>query len=1377
MKYYFKFSNIENKVEHCIYDSLQENVYNTNLNYIELKIYLSDINTIHKQITNYKFIIEREVNGIYVNESVIEGVKFNDIVKFEKCELNKEQILSSNTTSNIKYKCYLECYEGGILVYTDVKQPVNILFKNTCENFTLDIENSLLINGVYELQDEEVKQINFTINVLENYKSTLRYYYKFGKEENIEPKQFLTLEKNLKRVTYDVVTPIFENETTYLHFFLKDSFNNIRYKKFKLITKSGTNELFEIVDYIQNINDENTQLSFFYNSKNITKVTPKIQITDNENTYEEISKRQIGLTNNNRNYITITLKEYFPNIMEKFKENSEIYISFKINDSEKCCTPVTMNYDNEVPKIICNDLIDDYALVLENKENYELTGQIYDKNLFYIGRKKEYDFKNIKNHILIISDQDIDYVKENGENKKIIKYGNYYVANMNSNNYQLYDQNNQLVTNYKVIDDFNESGNKSFFIALDVNELNTYEKNLIENNEIQIKEIGTNHIIKQEKMILENYILFKVYVEENNSEMLKIDLGIDGTEYSLLKYIKRKHVSCVMDYEKKVNLNFLQSKILFINLSENIEAYIYDANRKNNILNSILLSDFSILAVSLKNDEFFSSDKEIYFTDNELNLKPIKEIYFKPKLKVNNIPSEITNYSLEMVNDKFYNFKMLIPILENLNKYTIEFSDTLNNKIEKQIEIEKQTKEIKIKFDEIYSEDVIFKKNAEKYNLFLKKEATTIKLLIENETKLDKKNNSYILFDKNKNMKYKIIREENIAYSIVDLYNLNGTQHFEIYYSDNNKPIIDFDISVVEEMEIKTNSNIITGNDVYYLKLYANSFATINYSTTNKNFHISVLKQNEAQNEKIIKIQRVSNYNLIEKLDLIITAYDIKGIYSQVNKTVSMVFYTDNIISKYWIEEELLNEENEIIKPSFDLHLKTFQQDYIKDIYIYDNLELEFMKRKKKAIYNEKTNEYIIKNIVTPIVYSDFEINIELKNDEDIKIKKILFENNPIRLSENFYNLSATYFSEQNKLIGKIKNNLQTTEKFKQIEVYANFKPIFSQSDLTIKENEEISLEIKENNIMGKVILKTKLTTDDDQIIYLNPCNLIISPSLNKSENKILNLKSTNVLQKGQYLDVILSQNNEEENILYIVDPFKNKVKKELKKGINKFNLNHNGMYILKHFIKNLGIENIIDIFYVYVSESYEKDIKLKNKSFEKYNFIKEMIIFNPTNFDLDVIEPKIEFYLSGKKEKEYTYNKRINHDIYFVVDKSDGESEYYYKDNFIRKKIAGINVINATEKIFDFYDITTKNESGYFIKDNTIYLENKSNLYFKTKGITDIDVLSYDANRVFEKIILDEQENVILSGFIPCEIKCFDKNKNIIYQYKIENLTEVVND
>lgn len=1355
MKYYFNFYNIEGKENNYIYDSNKDSYYNINLDFFNLKIFINDINIQHDRITDYKFLVEKEVDGVYTIESSFIGKKQEDIIKFEKCKLNKDEL----DKTNIKYRCYIECYEGGILVYTEIKKPIHIYLKTICDDFNITIDNSNNIGDCYELQDEDIERIKFTIDVVDGQEhNTLKYYYSFNSKEEIEPKNFNILGVKNKTFIYEVLTNIFVDNATYLHFYLKDSFNNIRYKKYKLVTKNNNKEILEIIDYTHEIYDENTNLSFFYNSKNIESVRPEIYIEYSESLkYSKISDKSIGLRGNNINKIVFKLIDHFNDISEKLENSSKISINFNLNTGSKKSNSVEMIYDNLPPKILLTNIQDNYLVIRDDLSLFKVEGHIYDKNLFYIGKgKKKYDFEGIDYHVLIKSEKDIMYLKEKNTIHKIQKYGDIYVANISTNEYELYDTDNNKIEEYEYLDDFSEDYN-IVFLALDINKFSTYEKNIIFHNKLLVKEIDTNHIVKQDQIIIDNFIIFKIYIEKEFKEILNIDLGINEYEYSFLKYLDRTLTSCYVDFNKNLNINFNTSKLLFSNIVEDSIIYKFSSNKINEYKNFVKLENFAILLMSLSENEYFSSSSEIYFTDNELNLKEIADIYYIPELKIENIPELSFKYNLELFEEGKYNFNIEVPVQKGINNYKLLFEDVLENEEELEFEIEKQIEKIKIKLDENYSKDIVFNDNNQ---LFSNKETLMLKLLIENETKIDKEKNQYIIFNKNNYTKYKIIRDRNSSYSIVEFYNLKEIQDYEVYYSNDTTPSFKFTINILENMYLDAPENIVTGNDCYYLKFNTNIFSIVNFSFDNHNsFNCSMFK-NEGI-ERIIKIQRNNNNTIVEKLNLTISIYDPKNIFKTLNKEISLTFYTDNLISEYWIPNNFLNNNNELNSASFDLCLKTFQKNSINNIYYYDELEMDFYKRKKYAIYDEINNNYIIKDIVSPIEYSDIVINLNIDNEENLNITKTLFSNNPIKLIETFHAVSIVYLYENENIIFRLKNHLKTKEQFKKFEAFANFQSFYSTNDITLNPNEEFEIIIPNNKLYGKVIFNSSLINNKNKIINLDSENLIIN--LNKIDGYIKELNTYNIFNSNEKFEFNFITNYDNEFELHIKDPFLNVEIVNLKKGKNKIDLSKQGIYYLELYGIVCNKKSIISNYYILISDYYFDNIKLKNTSFTKWKFINEMIITNNIMYDSDILSPKIIYFLNGVKMKEYNFFKKENENYYFIVDKKNGLNEYIYNDNFIEKKICEFNTNDCFNNNYSLYDIHTNEESALYINENSIFIETKCNLYLKTKGIKFIDVYPNNSNKKFRKIVLEEKETVILSGFIPCKIKCYDKNENEI--------------
>ena len=1357
MKYYLRFYNNENKENYYIYDDSKDYLFNTNLNYFDLKIFSSEISIDYSRITNYKIVIEKETNGIYSIENVFYGEKKDEYIKFEKCYLNKELDYNKNT----KYKVYIELLEGGITVYSSLNKYITLVYKSVCDDFNIDIYNSKYIGDTYELQDDEILNISFSINIDNNDKNnTLKYYYTFDYNENVDHKDFLLLSSNNKEFNYIVATNIFKDECTYLHFYLKDSFNNIRYKKYKIITKNKVIEIFDVVDYNEKIIDSSSKLSFFYNEKNINIVTPKLYITNNDSTITEyVSERKISLSNNTKQLISFVISEYFNEIDKKLFNSKEIYISFLLNEGSLESDKLNLIYDNESPNLIINEIeTDNYLLIKDDADYTKITGQIIDNNLFYIGNnKKIYDFEKMNKNTIIYSEEEIYFFKENEKYNKIQnKFDKYYYINSNTYDFELYNYNYEKINNYISFNDSTFDDYKIFFIYLNKNDFNTYELNLISNNEILIKENLTSFILKHEKFEINNYILFKVYLKKDFCGKLDIDIGIEDYDYNFIKYINKKNVSCNIDFDKRIDANFEKTNLIFANSNEVFEIITFNNIGILSTKTPIVTENISIIPVSLNVDEFYTTDKEIVFSDNDSNLKYVKDIYFKPTLKINDIPDEFDYFKINEIQSGMYSFEAKFKIFNKVNKYTIEVIDELNNKNSKTLTIEKENKNIDIYFDESYSRDIAFIKNYNEYdyNLYVNKSNLTFKLYITNETLLDIKNNEYITFNSNKNLKYKIIRDSAVPYVIVNLYNLNSFQSYEVFYSDSILPILKFSINVLENIYINVSENNISGNDCYFLHFKTNEFSKINIVSNNKNFKIEDISTD--YNNRTLKVQRLSSNNIIDNVTINLSAYDEKNIFHSNNKNINILFYNDNIIYDYYIDDKYINKSNYINCPSFDLSLKVINNNYIKRIYYYDELEMDFGKRRKEAIIIN--GEFLIKDIVTPINESILKINIEISNGEDvIQISKNLFENNMIKLYDEIYDITVDYIQDKNKLIAKFKNNLNR-EKV-GIEIYSNNDVIYKNESFILEKNEN-DIEIPIEKFTGKTIIYTKVLIGD-KIINLNSCEINL---LNYSNNvkKVNEINKYNVSSLNEEFNFNLYFNNNDD-IIEVITPT---LKKKYFKNNEVLIFDEIGVYILNHYIKSYKNNILIDTYYFDVVYNYNESIYIKNNSFIKYNFINEVILNNPINFNIDVFNPKIILYSSGEKIKEYYPYYFENNEMKFIVDKIQDNSCYLYNDNFTEKSICEFNSKAFSNDEFYLYSFNTKDESAFYINNNNIYIEKKTNLYFKSTGVSEIYIIPYNINKKIKKILIDDNEDVILSGFIPCTLEVgngYDKKEYII--------------
>lgn len=1373
MKYYFKFFNEAKEEKHIIYDLNKKNPISVNLNSFDVKVFMSDIKINHDRVTNYKIIVEREINGVFIKEQSFSGERENELIKFNDCECKY-----AKSSNNIRYKIYLEAYEGGIVIYTDKDSCAVVTVKHNCDNFYISVYNSILIKDFFELQDEELNFINFKVELEEPaLYNSLMYYYTFNNADKVFPKEFQYLKESNKDFKYAVTNKIFDKGETKLHFFMKDSFGNIKYKIIKMITKHNKNEIFEIIDYNKNIKSFEDTICFFYNSKNITNVKPflNIKYIDNkEKTLE--SKKIFGLTRNTIKSLEFKLSDCFDDLEEHLKNFSSLSIFFKINETSNKTENLDIRYDKKKPDVVFLNLNKNYLKLQDDIKFYELEGQLTEDNLFYIGlNTKKYDFKNISNNVLVFSDKDIYYLKDDSQHQenKMQKFENCYYSKIFSKNYALFDLNKQKVSPKIVLDDIADSGQKCFFIYMNTELFNTYERNLIANNKLIVKS-NSDNFVKYECLNIGKYIVIKCFIKSNCNDELKIDIQIEGFEYSFLKYINSSNISAELNSQKFVNCDFEQTKILPINTNKTIKLKKFNSIKEVSQKNNLLLDNISVFFLSLKSEESFTTNEVVYFLNHELNEKENSNIYSKPVITKNK-ESQSYDVIIDKIDESNYKFKVKLPIDNGINEFTFKFKDIFENESDNTIKIEKQLDDIYIALDEEFSNDAIFLNKKDRTFITTNKRNLMLKILVFNETLSEKDKETFLIIrSKGVNNKCKIIRNKEASYAFIELNNLDKIQDYNIYYENiNNVPLLKFSAQKIEALFLDIlDKNIITGNEFYYLKIKTNDFtiASANYNQTL--FSCDVI--NEEDGNKSIMIKRNSNVKNIEKCELIITAYDSKNIFKSVSKNVSIVFYNDTFVNDYWItQNQIVN--NKLITPSFDLHIKLSKCDFIKDIYYYDDFEVDFVKRKKQTKYDKEKSIFTIKDIVSPLQKKELKVYFELHHENNnIVILKKLFKNNPIQLLEEEEKITIAYNITEKHIFATLKNHYAKSSHFDSLKIFANDKQIFEIKEIDFDKNAECKYEITNSLTNGRQIFKAQLNKGN-KIFLLNEYVInyerkIIDAYITNINEQNIGIKDTKYILK---LHEDFKSNNKYTMVTY--NPFGNKEIYDLKIGDNDFYFKDIGMYKMELYSNNIILHS-----YVYqIFNSEENIIKLENPSVLKYNFIKEIHIHNFVSYDVSVINPRILYFYDNDKEKyKEILPYYIKENLFkFVIPKKPGNNKYKYVDNFTSKDIGEFKMSYDYESLVSLGHFHTNDKTIFTINGKEIQLNAKADLYFTTNGIRTIIVNPLYMAKTFTKIVLDNQENVIQSAFMPCEIKCYDEKNNELnefnYSIKIGGIDE----
>ena len=207
---------------------------------------------------------------------------------------------------------------------------------------------------------------------------------------------------------------MFKDGFTYLHFCLKDNFNNVNYKKYKITTKNNTFTSMYILENEFKINSLEDNINIFFESRNVEKLKPIIQYKDKDNLVQK-EGTEIGTFNNNKKFFILNLKTIFGEIKEKTLELFFVLNNKKELISNKCLIKI----DDVKPEIEMNN----YFLIKDEKTNsLKIEGKIKDDNLFYIGENVKV-INPVKNFLLIYSDKNLQKIKfENEEKEDLEKF-------------------------------------------------------------------------------------------------------------------------------------------------------------------------------------------------------------------------------------------------------------------------------------------------------------------------------------------------------------------------------------------------------------------------------------------------------------------------------------------------------------------------------------------------------------------------------------------------------------------------------------------------------------------------------------------------------------------------------------------------------------------------------------------------------------------------------------------------------------------------------------------------------------------------------------------------------------------------------------------
>lgn len=1362
MKLYFDFFN--DKETKYIYMNEINNFLNINFSKFNLNVHLdNDLDIDYSKITDFFLVIEKDINGIYILEKRISGNYNNSSEIVEYIDCNFDDIIS-NTAS---YKLYFQFNEGGVITYNGKDKPYFINLKSKCEEFDMEIYDSILIEDYYEIQniDQGNPSVTFKVSIINNKNfNNYRYYYTF--KNTISNKDidvnYKILNENSLVVKEGLSIASFKDDITYLHFYLKDTFDNVSYKVFKITTKQNTLTLFEILNTEINIKlDE--EISIFYNTRNVESIKPVIKLTDGQNiknTY--VSKKAIGTYDKLKNVITFKLKDYF----DEQLDNSDLKLYFILNNNEKNISNEMMIYTDSIAPIvnITNFEKNNYKLITTDENIANVTGKIQDSNFFYLGNNRQKIELSKAKHFLILysENDDIQFVSFGEDQKKyeFLKYSKYYIVETLSDTFTVYNKNKEevLKNEYEYINDFVNEESKNIYIIFNKENLSNYELNIIENQGGLIVK-GSEFLSIVKKQLFNSFACLyylKIEIDKSATQVFQFDIGINNFGYSFLPKINYSTISCNITGKKEIISDFEYCNFISIKSNENLNIAKFTDNKIIYKTKSITCGELTFSAISLKDGEFFSQDGEYMFFDENLNSFPFEEIYSKPKiLDKNKHEIECLSYKVTEIDKNIYSFTFNIKIEDGINKNVLEYSDIVGNKTTVDFIVEKNSKPIIIDIDESYNKSFDkFKISDNNYELTTNKKTINVKFVINNETLNNIENDTFIIIKSDKIYKrQKILKEREQRVVYFEFSNLTEEkEEFKVYYNNDVKENIIFSIVNKPGLILNVEQSFITGFNYYYLKYSVDKFSKVKLEYDNKNF-ICILK------DDIIEITRINNSNFLEKINLNIIASDKYNLFPTTIKQTIGVFYNSSIVQEYSIDG-LYNHK--IIGPQFDLKIKSYDKEYIEYIKYYDPLEVDIFKRNKYALYDKYTNTYTIRNIVTPLIPSYLDISIKVKN-ENLIINKRLYEEDLISLYEENNNLLATYVKEEERLHISIINQDESEEIYNKLEVYnnGNLLETFKQIEFSKKNNivnYYFPLSIFDNvcDVTIKLFNRfDKISFIDTQLIDFNNsldinCGFVNFKDFNVvSVSELKNIEFFSDIECGEFYLKIKSIIGDSHNI-------------KIKKGINEFDLNP-GQYLFELYYKN---NNYIKKIITYNVELIDDNFNYIDYSLDYSKYLKVETIFvrKELNINFSKLEPKILHYCNDELINIY---EPIYHNDYieFSIKKIIGVNRFIYSDNHLKFEMKPYEkkAEYETQK-FKIMAIHTENKSLFYSDtSSSITLDSLENLYFKTENVDEMIIKTNRVRPDIPKSLIDGVENILFKEFIPCKLE-FYKNK-ILYK------------
>lgn len=1314
-------------------------------------------------VTEYYLKIEKKENGIFVPFKSIEGVldKLNNMVYFNNCTFESQNILDSDGL----YKCHLEFNSGGMVVYNGKDEFFIVDLKTRCPEYRIDFENSKTTNEIIELQTSpgEIDEIIFKLSLkkeLEELK-TLQYYFEISPDEKIIPKEFKSFTSFDDKFISPVLEPTFKENQTYLHFYLKDTNTNTSYKRIKIITKENSLSIFEIKNETKLLKNLKENFYIYFEQRFIKDIQPIISYVEDEKKHEKISEKYIGLHDKVNGNLSFDIIEYFPELVDK--EFEEVYIRFKINRSEIFSNEIKISFDNEAPVVSIENLeSNNYICIKDDRESFKISGTVSDRNLFYFGSNREvYKVKDYKTTIICNAKNEGEhlFLKRGEKLEEFANFGDIHVLNtrLETDNYEIVNEKYEKIDRVSFCD-YAKSEEKIFFFFFDKNKMNNYEKNLIENNGgLKIKGPLLTKIIRNEFYTYNKFYILKLTINQDEKEIVEFDVGIEGFDYSFIKNITNGNSSATLVDNKRISLDFERSIIAIILNNQCRKLFIADDENTSKIVKTLVCSKVSLGIISIKKDSFLSTDKSTTFYNDYLNFSSKENIYTKPILFRDDKEISYKNYELKKISENTYSFNLEIKLLKGLNNFSLSFKDMTENKGQQPFTIENNSKNVEFSISKKNIDTAIFCEDKDK-NILINSKYKNIKMkvFIKNENLKQKFNDRFIkVVRENSTTKYKVLNEADNQVCFIELENLlDNYEKIKLYYSDESEPNKTIKIKRTEKLFFESENVFVSANNVYFLNFNKNDFSDFRIFLDNDNISYEI-------HDSYIKLIRKNNDTFLEKVIIRVQVFDENMLFKTQEQIIEGNFYNENLVVDSYIVTNGRKVINNAIESSrFDLHIKSYESENIKEVFIKDKSEFNHKKIKKVAIYDEDKSEYIINNITTPMKPSEIEVYFDTEFLHFPMLKKI-FNQNKVSYKQNKKKFIISVINEEKQISFKLKKLYDNSKcRMKEIFFYKNGKEIYKMKDIKFdtlnefnasvtdfvfsKNNEYICKIIDyENNVFYSNFIE-KINYSND--IEINLLDVNLSNLLVKEEIKKVEIEVKNSLYREYDLFLLITDESDKVERIHLKDNYINldflklneevSITVEYSKGfIKKYSKAYN--FIL--------VEDKLKTVYccddLYSKIPYVQEIKMKSNLSHKMNY---------NNY------PKILHYIDG--ELITIYEPKIEKTLMrFFLKKRSGKNEFVYTDNFIKKKLNSSIFEEYKKELVTFKRLETDKKTIFYTEENTYILEKKDNCLIEYKGAYKI-IIETDEKSI-EKFVNDDTSVTILKKWIPCNIRVFSKS------------------